>query len=152
MSINTTDKHRGFYAMIANYCSKKNAFLAATLVAAELMFPGIAHAYPAVGSTGNPAGLLTAIRNAYNSGSTGVTINPGKYIIPINTGGVAWDLSGMSNFTIDAPGVTLFFADSAYDLIRLDGNNNFTIQGATFSSPPNFTQGRVYNEIGRAHV
>ncbi|BDI32683.1 hypothetical protein CCAX7_47340 [Capsulimonas corticalis] len=104
-----------------------------------------AGAYTLVGDTANPAQLLTAIRNAYNAGSNGVTIRPGKYAIPINPSGTAWDLSGMSNFTIDAPGVTLFFADSAYNLVWLSNNNNFTILGATFSSPPNFTQGRVYN-------
>jgi len=71
----------------------QRSLLSAVFMAAAALNACSARAFTAVGDPNNPTALQAAIVNAYNSGAAGVTINPGKYVLPQNGGGNLTELS-----------------------------------------------------------
>src|SRR5436305_625372 len=58
-----------------------------------------------------PESLLESILDAYHSGKRQIAIPAGTYTIPPSPQGPHLLLQGLSNFVIDARGVTLVFTD-----------------------------------------
>lgn len=124
-------------------------FIRATLLLMGLIVPVVVRAYPTVGSTSNPGGLLASIQNAYNSGTGGVVIAPGTYNLPAPSGYWCLDFNNMANFVIQAKNVTLLMADGVHGGMHFGNCQNVTLDGlvangCTFTTlKPNFTQGSI---------
>lgn len=95
-------------------------------------------------SPADPASLARGIRLAADAGCTGVVIPPGTYALPVSSDRFTLLLVGLSNFYIDARGVTLLFTDPAKGGIAFRRCTGVTLRGATLRHDPlPFTQGEI---------
>ncbi|MEK6795056.1 MAG: right-handed parallel beta-helix repeat-containing protein [Spirochaetota bacterium] len=89
--------------------------------------------------------IETAVYEAYNAGKKEVTIPPGVYRIspPSSHSSIHLYLTNMSDFTVNAPDVTMLCTETCPS-IRLDNCSNVLIRGITVDYDPlPFTQGTV---------
>ena len=123
----------------------QRGLISAAFIAASVLTACAARAFTAVGDPNNPAALQAAIISVYNSGASGVTINPGKYVLPQSPNGTAnLTLNGFTrSFEIDAYSVE-FVLQGGNDGIDLISCSSLTVKGATLDRGAAFgNQGRI---------
>lgn len=99
---------------------------------------------PAAAAAQTPDSLQNTVLNAYRSGEKRVRIPPGTYRVSPPGNGPHLAFTDLENFTVDASGVELVFADPARGGIEFRNCRNVAFLGATlrYEIPP-FTQGVV---------
>ena len=96
-----------------------------------------------VGDPARPAALPAALAAAYQQGARELTIAPGVYKLPA-AGKDGIQLSGWSDATIHAAGVTIIFEEAAHRPVMLKDCTGVRIEGATLQfARLAYTQGRI---------
>ena len=102
-----------------------------------------AYAVVRVGDPKNPAALQVEIMHAYLTGRSKITVRPGTYVMPA---GAPLSLKTLTNFEIDAEGVTISQSGAQDDVVTFTYCHNVRFQGATLRyNSPLFHQGTITN-------
>lgn len=101
-----------------------------------------------VGDPARPAALEQEIADAYKTGASSVTINPGTYVLPANEGMATFSLVGMSNFVINGYGAVISAVQTEKNVFGVFYGDNLVIRGITIQyNSPQTAQGRIVDKV-----